>query len=185
MVTVGFHTFDPSGADRLDDVSRFRFCSREELLGWLPRSGTVLDVGSGTGFYTDEVAPYVDRLVALDVQAEMHAHHRENGVAANVSLVTGDAGSLPFRTGVLAGAFSTMTFHETATEQALTELRRVLAPGGRFVVVDWSSAGTGERGPPLAERFDAEAAGDLLRVAGFSLDCLRERTETFAAVAVA
>ncbi|MFB6293943.1 MAG: SAM-dependent methyltransferase, partial [Halonotius sp.] len=30
---MGFHTFDPSMADRLDDESRYRFCSREELLG--------------------------------------------------------------------------------------------------------------------------------------------------------
>jgi ubiquinone/menaquinone biosynthesis C-methylase UbiE len=182
---MGFHTFDPEGAQRLNDVSRFRFCSREELLQWLPSSGTVLDLGSGTGFYTDEIAPFVDRVVGVDVQAEMHAFHRENGVASNVSLVTGAAGTLPFRTDSIDGAFSTMTFHETTTEQSLAELHRVLAPGAPFVVVDWSSAGEGERGPPLAERFDAETAGDLLRGADFAIDALFERAETFVAVGTA
>jgi hypothetical protein len=36
---MGFHTFDPAETERLEDPTRFRFCSREELLGALPGSG--------------------------------------------------------------------------------------------------------------------------------------------------
>ena len=180
---MGFHTFDPSRADRLDDESRFRFCSREELLEHLPRAGTVVDLGSGTGFYTDEVAPFVERVIALDVQPAMHGLYRENGIPDNVDPVTAEAEALPFRDGEVNGAFSTMTFHESTTETALRDLKRVLAPGSPFVVVDWSAAGNGESGPPRSERFDAEAARSLLTAAGFTIESARERSETFAVVA--
>jgi hypothetical protein len=32
---MGLHTFDAGSADRLEDTGRYRFCSREELLGRL------------------------------------------------------------------------------------------------------------------------------------------------------
>jgi ubiquinone/menaquinone biosynthesis C-methylase UbiE len=182
---MGFHTFDPERADRLEDVSRFRFCSREELLQHLPRDGTVLDVGSGTGFYTDEVAPFVASLVALDVQRVMHDRYRERGVPDNVTPVTAGAERLPFREDAVDGAFSTMTFHESTTPAALSDLNRALGPASPFVVVDWSARGNGEAGPPRNERFDSERASDLLRDAGFTVDVAAERSETFHVLAAA
>ena len=118
---MGFHTFDADRADRLEDATRFRFCSREELLEPLPRGAdaTVVDLGSGTGFYTDEIAPFVGHVLALDVQRAMHSKYREKGIPANVSLVTAEAESLPVATGAVDGAFSTMTFHESTTEESL------------------------------------------------------------------
>ena len=180
---MGFHTFDPDEAGRLDDVSRFRFCSREELLGPLPRDGTILDLGSGTGFYTDEIAPFVGRVLALDVQAVMHEGYRKRGIPETVWPVTADAGSLPFDQSTIDGAFSTMTFHESTTESALADLRRALAPESPFVVVDWSADGNEEAGPPRSERFDADRARELLEAAGFTVETATERSETFRVVA--
>jgi len=108
---MGHHTFDPGRADKLDEVSRYRHVSAEELRSALALSGdeTVLDVGSGTGFYTDDVTPAAGRTIALDIQPEMHDLYRENGVPENVSLLTAAAGSLPFADGSVDAAFSTMT----------------------------------------------------------------------------
>lgn len=180
---MGFHTFDPSRADRLDDVSRFRFCSREELLQYLPRDGTIVDLGSGTGFYTDEIAPFVESVLALDVQAEMHDLYRENGIPDNVTPVTAAAEHLPLVESSVDGAFSTMTFHESTTPASLVELHRALSPEAPFVVVDWSANGNGESGPPRDERFDATQADALLTEAGFTVENATERSETFAVVA--
>lgn len=57
---MGFHMFDTDQADQLEDAgSRYRYLSREELLDALDLSptDTVADIGSGTGFYIDDVAP--------------------------------------------------------------------------------------------------------------------------------
>ncbi|MUV89964.1 methyltransferase domain-containing protein [Halapricum sp. CBA1109] len=184
---MGFHTFDADRADNLEDESRFRYVSVDELLALFdpgPES-TVADLGSGTGFYTDEIAPYADTVYAVDVQEAMHDHYREKGLPENVDPVTAEVGSLPFPDDHLDGAVSTMTYHEFATEPALAELRRVLAPGARLGVADWTAAGLGERGPPVGERFAAEEARAALDAAGFVVERAEDRRETFVCTAIA
>jgi len=184
---MGFHTFDADRAAKLEDPERFRLCSREELLAGLDPEpdDRVADLGSGTGFYTRELAPFAGTVEAVDVQAEMHDVFREHGVPETVSLVIADVADLPFADDALDGAASTMTFHEFATPDSLAELHRVLAPGARLVVADWTAAGRGEEGPPLAERYDAVDAETLLTDAGFTVEEATDRPETLFVVATA
>ncbi|AQL42072.1 SAM-dependent methyltransferase [Halorientalis sp. IM1011] len=179
---MGHHTFDAGKAAKLEDAAaRYQSVSREELLWGLDLTGaeTVVDLGSGTGFYTDDIAPHADRVYAVDIQEEMHDHYREKGVPENVELVTSGIEDLPFDDDELDRAVSTMTYHEFATDEALAELARVLASGGRLVVADWSADGTGEDGPPLSERFSEREAATALEDAGFEIEFRATRPETF------
>ncbi|WP_226483018.1 class I SAM-dependent methyltransferase [Natrinema amylolyticum] len=198
---MGFHTYPVDRADALEDPSRYRYCSREELLAMLEPTadGVVADLGSGTGFYADDVAPFVDTLYAVDVQPAMHDRYREKDVPEAVEFVTAEISSLPFDDGELDGAYSTMTHHEYASptaaadaegaeadddaDGALAELARVLHPGGRLVTVDWSADGDSDAGPPLEERFDLATATARLEAAGFEIEFASGRPETFAIVA--
>ncbi len=182
---MGFHTFPVERADKLEDPSRYRFCSREELLEMLAPEAEdiVADLGSGTGFYSRDVAPFVETVYAVDLQEEMHEYHREEGVAENVELVTAGIDSLPFEDDELDGAFSTMTHHEYATDETMAELARVIRPNGRLVTVDWSADGTGEDGPSMDERFGVDAVGSHLEDAGFTVERVHDRPETLAVVA--
>jgi ubiquinone/menaquinone biosynthesis C-methylase UbiE len=181
---MGFHTFDVERAAALEDPDRFRYCSVEELLGALAVSddATVADLGSGTGFYTDAVASAVDHCYAVDVQPEMHEEYREKGVPENVELVTAEVADLPLADDALDAAFSTMTFHEYASEEALAELARVVRPGGRVVTVDWSRHGDGDAGPPRDERFGAGETATFFADAGFTVERAAERRETLVTV---
>lgn len=182
---MGFHTFDAARADKLEDAARrYRFCSAEELRWALDPDAddTVADLGSGTGFYTDDVAPDVARVHAVDIQPEMHDLYREKGVPENVDLVTSGIGDLPFDDDSLDAAFSTNTYHEFASDAALAELARVIAPGGRLVLADWSADGAGEAGPPVDERFSAADAAAALDEAGFDVTFAATRPETFLVV---
>ncbi|NHN48425.1 class I SAM-dependent methyltransferase [Halostella sp. JP-L12] len=181
---MGFHTYDPENADRLEDAAfRYRHCSVEELLGPIPDGGTVVDLGSGTGFYTDDVAKRADRVHAVDVQEAMHDRYREKGVPENVDLVTADAADLPFPDDEAAAVVSTMTYHEFYGAAALFELRRVLRPEGRLVLADWSADGAGESGPPTDERYGPDEVRGHLDAAGFVVERLDERPETWFLVA--
>ena len=177
---MGFHTYDVARADNLEDSGRYEYCSAEELLGAaaLSAQDRVLDVGSGTGFYTDVLAGVADRVYAVDLQPAMAAYYRDKGVPAEVSPVAADAGNLPFPDDAVDAAVSTMTYHELPPA-AMPELARVVRPGGRLVVVDWTSAGTGVEGPPLEERFDARTAAGALDEVGFTMRRVESRRETF------
>jgi ubiquinone/menaquinone biosynthesis C-methylase UbiE len=181
----GHHTFSAENADRLEDaVARYRRVSAEELC-WaldLPSDGTVLDVGSGTGFYVDDVAPRAGRVVGLDVQPAMHAYYRRKGVPDSVRLVTASGDAFPLATASVDAAYATMTYHELPRVRTLAELARVLVDGGRVVLADWSADGEGESGPPLDERFTASDAVAHLREAGFSVVHEAVRPETFLVV---
>jgi ubiquinone/menaquinone biosynthesis C-methylase UbiE len=178
---MGFHTFDPEMADGLERAQRYRWCSGEELLTQVGPDGdaTIADLGSGTGFYTDIVAPHAGTVYAVDVQTEMHRRYREKGLPANVEQVESVIGELPFADDELDAAFSTMTYHEFSGPETMAELARVLRPGGRLVTVDWSRNGSKQSGPPLEERHDLGHAVSALGEAGFTVEHAVSRTETF------
>jgi ubiquinone/menaquinone biosynthesis C-methylase UbiE len=182
---MGFHTFDADQAERLERPGRYRWVSAEEVVGPLlaADAAVVADLGSGTGFYTDDVAPHVETVYGVDVQSEMHDHYRAKGTPENVELIASDVADLPFADGELDGAFSTMTYHEFAGEAALAELARVLRPGGPLVTFDWSADGAGDGGPPVDERFAVADAVAALDAAGFAVESAAARTETFGVVA--
>ena len=177
---MGFHTFDVSRADKLEEESRYRYVSVDELLALFDPAGAVVaDLGSGTGFYTDDVAPYAETVYAVDVQPAMHEYYREKGVPENVEFVTAEVSDLPFEDGSLDAVFSTMTFHEFASEAALAEVARVLTDGGRMGVADWTARGLGEAGPPMDERYDLTGATEMAETAGLTVEHGSERRETF------
>lgn len=184
---MGFHTYPAERAEELEDPSRYRYCSREELLELLAPStdDVVADLGAGTGFYSRDVAPFVDSLLAVDVQTAMGEFHCDRGTGGKTALLTAAIGQLPVRDGRLDAAFSVMTHHEYADAATLEEIGRTLRPGGRLVTVDWSATGSGEDGPPLAERYAPGAVVDQLETAGFAPDTVRDRPETFAIRATA
>ncbi|MFB6069173.1 MAG: class I SAM-dependent methyltransferase [Halobacterium sp.] len=182
---MGFHTFDSDRAHVLEDESRYRYCSWEELYALVsPHEEMVLaDLGSGTGFFTDDFAPHVATTYAVDVQTAMHDHYREKGVPESVELVEADVSALPFPADELDAAFSTMTYHEFASDESLAELARVVRPGGRLVTVDWSADGPGEEGPDPDERYGLGHAVSSLTDHGFEITRAESRTETFVCVA--
>jgi ubiquinone/menaquinone biosynthesis C-methylase UbiE len=109
----------------------------------------------------------------------MHDIYRERGVPENVRLVTAGIDDLPFEESGLDAAFSTMTYHEFATDAAVAELARVLRPDGRLVLADWTATGDGSDGPPVDERYSTAEATDLLESHGFSVERADDRRETF------
>ncbi|WP_324664443.1 class I SAM-dependent methyltransferase [Haloarcula sediminis] len=185
---MGHHTFDADRAASLEAPERrYSVLSAEELRWAVDCSpdDTVVDLGSGTGFYTDDIAADAGELYAVDLQPEMHDYYREKGVPTNVELVTAPVDDMPLDAGSADAAFSTMTYHEFATAAAIEEIRRVLRPGGRLAVADWAADGEGERGPPLAERYSLDDAVETLREHGFAVEFEAARPETYLLVATA
>ena len=108
------------------------------VLGLIDSSIVVGDLGCGTGQLTYTVAPYVERVVAVDASPDMMdaARHRLNGMT-NVELRQGDLEALPIQAEELHAAMMSLVLHYSPDPaRALAEVARVLRPGGRVLVVD-------------------------------------------------
>jgi SAM-dependent methyltransferase len=100
----------------------------------------VLEVGPGTGYYTFDMAAALPagQVDIFDVQQEMIDHvmreANRRGVT-NVRPTLGDAQNLPFDDDTFDAAVLVTVLGEIPDqEQALSEIARVLRPGGRLVV---------------------------------------------------
>ncbi len=105
----------------------------KELLSLTEKLPRALDVCCGTGLSTVALKALAERVVGVDVSLEMLAHApHDRGVGFCLSA----AEELPFDD----GAFDLMTvcqgFHWLEREKFFREARRVLRPGGWFVVYD-------------------------------------------------
>lgn len=102
----------------------------------------VVDVGSGTGLLTLELAPRVAQVWAIDIAPAMGEYLRAKAASAgldNVEVATASAVSLPLVDASADLVVSNYCFHHLDADgkiRALAEVRRVLRPGGRLVFGD-------------------------------------------------
>ena len=115
-------------------------------------SGPAIDVCSGTGDLALELArrPEVDHAVGLDLLHGMvsraGAKVLANGMSGSVTMMTGDALSLPFADGSVACATAGFSLRNMPdVEKALSEMVRVVRTGGRVVVLELSPMNRGIR----------------------------------------
>jgi demethylmenaquinone methyltransferase / 2-methoxy-6-polyprenyl-1,4-benzoquinol methylase len=113
----------------------WRRATREALA--LRPGERVLDVGAGTGVSTEELGRSGAYAVGADLSVGMLRAGRRT--RKSVPLVAGDALRLPFPDGVFdAVTISFALRNVTDTGAALRELGRVVRPGGRLVVCEFS-----------------------------------------------
>lgn len=110
------------------------------------RGQHLVDVGCGPGFHVAELAEEVGlegSVVGVDTSEPMLELARQrNKESPSTEFRLGDAVALPVADGFADGIVAVQVYEYVAdTEAALREALRVLAPGGRLVVVDvdWST----------------------------------------------
>ena len=96
------------------------------------------DLGCGTGHISAALAPSVGKVIAIDESGPMLAAARERlASATNVELREGHIEALPLEDASLDVAILFLVAHfMTDPARAMQEVRRVLKPGGRLLLVD-------------------------------------------------
>ena len=125
---------------------------KSEMVAWLnPRPGQrLLDVAGGTGDVARRALPRLvpdagGQAVVCDVNRQMleigRARAIDDGILAGIEWLCGDAEALPFAD--RSFDLYTIAFglrNVTRRERALSEARRVLKPGGRFLCLEFTPA---------------------------------------------
>ena len=107
-----------------------------ELAGITPDS-RVLDVGCGTGRFAVRVRRHHEgESYSVDSSVEMLKRAAARATPRPIHWAAGDAHLLPLKSGSVDCAYMTMVVHHIENRvTALREIRRVLAPGGRCLIL--------------------------------------------------
>jgi ubiquinone/menaquinone biosynthesis C-methylase UbiE len=122
----------------------------------------ILDIGSGKGRFAQVILdanPHA-RICCFDLAEAMLRH-----VPARIERCCGSMTALPFGGGKADAAYATESLeHAVDIETAVAELCRVVAPGGRIVIIDKNAEKWGSLETPAWERwFKREELEKLLR----------------------
>jgi ubiquinone/menaquinone biosynthesis C-methylase UbiE/DNA-binding transcriptional ArsR family regulator len=133
--------FFSSSAGQWDRVRDELFGERFHLAAFAALASstwTVGDLGCGTGQVSAALAPFVERVIAVDASAAMlQAAKKRLHAFDNIELRRGDLEALPVDDARLDAATLMLVLHHVPEpEKAITEVARVLKPGGRLLLVD-------------------------------------------------
>ncbi|MDD2478265.1 MAG: class I SAM-dependent methyltransferase [Victivallaceae bacterium] len=108
-----------------------RFQRRVAMLSKYLHPGLkVLELGCGTGLFTAEFVRSGADLIALDISEELLDQARHHIKFPNVKFVNGNAYSTDFEDNSFDAIIGSSVLHHLEIEKALTEIHRLLKPGG-------------------------------------------------------
>lgn len=158
---------------------------RESLVAIGP--GRVLDLACGPGILAAELAPHADHLSGIDITPKMIELARDRCLSAglaNVEFHEGTVESLPFDANSFDSVVTRLSFHHFEDVPAvLSEVARILKPGGNLLVADIVSSSDPTdarlqnalenlRDPSHLWMFSEEALLKMLASASFSTESM-------------
>lgn len=124
-----------SASKSYDISARLQRYSGKNLMPWLPNRSDlkVVDLGAGTGFFTDILNSRYEQVLGVDISKGMLKHAKALR-HDDIHWLAGDANKLPFQDNSLDLIYSNLAIQWCQPlEIAMREILRVLKPGGLFI----------------------------------------------------
>lgn len=168
--------FNPEHLHRLESDERRKHLTPETLLGelGLGSKDDYVDIGVGPGFFALPAAKATQGTVyGVDVSDVMLSRLRERAKQmnlTNVVAVESEAGRVSLPNGCADKALCSLVLHEVQDlPLALSEIRRLLRPQGKLLVIEWVKREM-PMGPPLHERMLSEQVVGALEQTDFQVN---------------
>ncbi|MGO9480599.1 MAG: class I SAM-dependent methyltransferase [Candidatus Kryptoniota bacterium] len=173
------HRFEAKHHQRLDSSYRRRILPPVSTLKkfGLKKGMSVADIGAGTGYFlfpASKIAGTNADVYAVDSSKEMLSMLERKKLPTNVRLIyTMDGYSFDIKSGQVDYVIASAILHENEPVRFLKEIRRVMRPGAKLLIVEWRKESL-RAGPPMEERLSPEDVQDFLlrsrlRVAGTAI----------------
>ncbi len=137
----------------------------------------IADLGAGSGFYTIEAGKALagtGKVYAIDAQKDLLVRIKNNATKENLSNVEVIWGDIEKMNGtniadstVNLALICNVLFQLEDKKTCLSELKRILIPGGRVLLVDWADS-FGGIGPHIKNVITKESAEELFEGNGFA-----------------
>lgn len=96
----------------------------------------VLEIGCGTGLFTNELARTDNTIVAIDISDALIMKAKDRVSSANVHFVVGNAYETEFKSGSFDFIVGSSSLHHLEIDSALKEFSRILKPDGRMMFTE-------------------------------------------------
>lgn len=173
------HRFHPDKADKLLNDERkesLPFDKVIEIMDLGPHD-VVADLGAGNGYFTIPIANHTKGTVyAIDIEPKMLEilKKRANDERIeNIRYVISDIDHTQIEDQSIDQVLISWVLHEVPSiENTLTEIKRILKPGGTVLFIEWEAIET-EDGPPFHIRIPSEKLVQILENDGFETTLYR------------
>jgi len=171
------HPFDNAEqwAKSFDDPARDAWQKPDEVIRALalPSDASVVDIGSGTGYFAARLARAVPRgrVLGVDLSRDMVRYLNERAKREGLANLASQAGAPddPRLLGPVDLVILVDTYHHIgARERYFRRVRDALKPGGRLAIIDFRL--DAPMGPPPESRIAPERVKQELARAGFAID---------------
>ena len=118
-------------------AGKIRWSRRVEMLtGKLNDGMEVLELGCGTGFFTKEIIKKHVHLTAIDISTELIDIAKKDIFGSNVEFLIENAYQMTFPNQRFDAVLGSSVLHHLEVELALSEIYRVLKPGGYMLFTE-------------------------------------------------
>ncbi len=165
------HKFDPKNKKKLFSALRQKVLPAKKTLKryGLKKGMRFADIGCGNGYFSlgaSEIVGASGSVLSFDISSDMLEDLKDKidqkGIS-NISVSLSEENHIPAQDCAADIAFLCNMLHEAADiDSFIREVKRILKPGGKLIIIDWERAES-VFGPPEKRRLDKSDAAKVLR----------------------
>lgn len=181
--------FNPEKAAVLYSEERKALLPPKTIIEYLnlDKDDTIADLGAGNGYFTLPLAAKTkNQVFAVDIEPKMLALLKvlaEKEGLANIGYIESDLEHILLKDQSVDKVMAAFVIHEMPDPvKALREIKRILKPDGRFLLIEWEAVETAI-GPPFEDKISSPAMEALLEQNGFTTEIIQLNERNYGIIA--